>query len=131
MEIGASHDSFASQQTAAPSQASPSVAMRLPIALHVQQLPPFSAFASQSQQNSGNFKLSGSGYGPPVSSALSPVQAVVRDVVEVRKEYDLVCVALTNARWRVSVFKQEAVLTFWQQLTRQGLTGKMGTAVPA
>jgi hypothetical protein len=71
---------------------------RLLLALHVNQehIPPSGSTSSPRLVGNG-----GAGYGPPILERNTPVQSIIESR---GREYDLVCLPLTNANWRAVSF---------------------------
>jgi hypothetical protein len=90
---GVSQDSLTSQAAA---QYASNVVSRVPVALHCPQAAISPATAPP--RGDASPVLGGSGYGPPVLTQLTSVQRIVKEAVEVRREYDLVCLPVTNDR---------------------------------
>lgn len=90
-----------SLMSSAPSQY-PQVQPRIPVALYYPQslISPSSSYSNPPNgQLPSSPVLGGAGYGPPVLSTLTPVQRIVKDAIETRREYDLVCLPITNDRY--------------------------------
>jgi hypothetical protein len=95
-----------SLMSSAPSQY-PQVQPRIPVALYYPQslISPSSSYSNPPNgQLPSSPVLGGAGYGPPVLSTLTPVQKIVKDAIETRREYDLVCLPITNDRYARNVY---------------------------
>lgn len=75
---------------------------RIPLALHYPQsaINPGSSYSNPANGQPATPTLGGAGYGPPVLTTFTPIQKLVHETTELKRDYDLVCLPLTNARWK-------------------------------
>ena len=97
-----SQDSLSSSQHTPAVQLMQAQQHRLSLALHYPQtsIAPSSSYSNPPNGQPTEPQLGGSGYGPPVLTAFTPVQKLVQDATELRKEYDLIVLPLTTPSWR-------------------------------